>query len=474
MKDIKRTYAYFKFYDRSKMQTYLEKMAEKGWLLTQSTDLCWQFRRVEPRKLHFSVVYFPKESLFAPDASEGLLRFHDFCAHTGWQLASSNAQVQFFYNEAEDPVPIETDAILEVENIHLATKKRFLPGYAVELALALFNLIVQLVQCTRNPVSYLSAWGPLVYLLCWGIIVLLSLTELTGYFLWHKRAVKTAEEENRFKEPNNHPAHMLFIIPTLFLGFTVFIADHIGQSLGVYAALATAGLLLLACVVTLFCFLGLLRLMKKCKLPSAVTRIVSPFGAAILCFLLFFPLMGFIINRFSDAARQRAREAAVAYQYRDHTFYAYQDELPLTVSDLTDTGYTEYSRVCTASETVLLSNLKGQEKPRKNALGEPSLEYQIVKVKLPFLYDLCFDTMVHNLAHNKGTPDPMPDAWIQARTTDASPWGANTAYQLFLGGEPQNRYLVCYENAIVEIDFDFAVTAAQIKKAGRILRELIK
>jgi len=82
--------------------------------------------------------------------------------------------------------------------------------------------------------------------------------------------------------------------------------------------------------------------------------------------------------------------------------------------------------------------------------------------------------MVQNLAHNKGTPDPMPHAWIQARMTDSFLWDANKAYQLFLGGEPQTRYLVCYENAIVEIDFDWDVTAAQIKKAGAILRELTK
>ena len=229
MKDSKRTYAYFKFYDRSKMQAYFEKMAEKGWLLTQSTDFTWNFRRIEPKKLHFSVVYFPKESMFAADVSEHLRRFHDFCEHTGWKVASTNGQVQFFYNEAEDPVPIETDAALEVENIHKATKKRFLPGYAFELALALFNLILQIIQCTHNPVAYLSSWGNIIYALCWSIISLLALTELTGYFFWHKRAKRTAKEENHFREPHCHPEHMLFIIPTLFLGFGIYIADHIGQ-----------------------------------------------------------------------------------------------------------------------------------------------------------------------------------------------------------------------------------------------------
>lgn len=474
MKDIKRTYAYFKFYDRSKMQAYFEKMAEKGWLLTQSTDLCWSFRRIEPKKLHFSVVYFPKESMFAADVSEHLSRFHDFCEHTGWKLASTNGQVQFFYNEAEDPVPIETDAVLEVENIHRATKKRFLPGYVAELAIAVFNLVLQIILCIKHPVSYLSSPGSLVYALCWCIVSVLALTEITGYFFWHRRARKTAAEENRFREPHCHPEHMLFIIPTLFLGFGIYIADRIGEGLALSAALATGGILLLACALSLLCFFGLMRLLKKRKLPAFVTRIIVPLGTAVVCFLIFFPLMGFILNSFTTAARRRARETAVAYEYRDHTFYAYQDELPLTVSDLTETGYTEYSRVCTSSETVLLSSLTGQEKPRKNALAEPSLEYHIVKIKLPFLYDLCFDTMVQNLAHNKGTPEPMPYDWIQARMTDSFLWDANKVYQLFLGGEPQNRYLVCYEDTIVEIDFDWEVTAAQMKKAAGILRSLTK
>ena len=98
--------------------------------------------------------------------------------------------------------------------------------------------------------------------------------------------------------------------------------------------------------------------------------------------------------------------------------------------------------MCTFSETVLLSSLEGQETPRKNALAEPSLEYQIVKVKLSFLYDVCLDAMLQNLAHNIGTPDPMPSDWIQARMTDASLGDADKVYQLYLGGEPQNRYLI--------------------------------
>ena len=45
---------------------------------------------------------------------------------------------------------------------------------------------------------------------------------------------------------------------------------------------------------------------------------------------------------------------------------------------------------------------------------------------------------------------------------DPAPWGAESAYQLVLGGEPESRYLLCYENRIIEIDLDWEPTAEQI------------
>ena len=38
-------------------------------------------------------------------------------------------QMQVFYNENENPVPIETDPMLEVENIHRSVKKTVLVSY---------------------------------------------------------------------------------------------------------------------------------------------------------------------------------------------------------------------------------------------------------------------------------------------------------------------------------------------------------
>ena len=118
MRETKRRIPQFAFYDKTGIQTYLEKQAEQGWML-QKISFGWVFRRIEPGKLHFFVTYFPGKSVFEPDGSEKQKRFREFCEHTGWKLAATNEQMQIFYNEAKDPVPIETDAVMEVTKIQI-------------------------------------------------------------------------------------------------------------------------------------------------------------------------------------------------------------------------------------------------------------------------------------------------------------------------------------------------------------------
>lgn len=462
MKETKRTIRYFKFYNRKGMQAYLEEMAAKGWLLTKVTELCWQFRRIEPAMLHFSVVYFPQASIYDAEASEKQQQFHALCAHTGWNLAASGAQLQFFYNETENPVPIETDAVLEVENIHKAVKKRFLPGYYGELFLSLLNSVLLVMQGLRDPIAFLSSGGSLLYLLCWILVAILSLTELTGYARWYKKAKRGAEEENRFAEPNSHPEHMFFIIPILLLGIGVFVADKAEQHTALFSAFAVAGFTLFIAIIGVFLFFGTMSLLKKHNAPTGVTRVVSPLVCGFGCLLMFVLFIGIITDSLIKMPHQKSKENAIPYKYNGHTFYAYQDTLPFTVSELTETDYTEYSRKSSTKESFLLSDTEAYERPRYDALSEPGMNYRILKVKASFLYEYCQEYLLEDFTLRYGTPEPEIPDWAQALSVPAAPWGANKAYRLFLDGEPQNRYLLCYDEAIVEINFDWEADEAAI------------
>lgn len=117
MKNTKRVRIKFEFFDRAGISKYLEEQAQQGWMLKKIGRLFWTFEKIEPAPLHFAVTYFPKASEYDPEPSEEQALFYEMCEHTGWKLVTTSAQMQIFCNEDENPVPIETDPCVDVENI---------------------------------------------------------------------------------------------------------------------------------------------------------------------------------------------------------------------------------------------------------------------------------------------------------------------------------------------------------------------
>ena len=178
MRDVKRTVPMYSFYDRTGIQNYLETQAEKGWMLEKAGTIFWRFRRCEPRKLKFSVVYFPEADLYDPKPGEGEETFREFCEHSGWKFAASQAQMQIFYNQSANPVPIDTDPVIEVQNIHKSMKKSGLLGYWLLMLSAVLQMVSQGLGYATDPLRYLS-WNinlfmllfwPSMFLMCAGRI----------------------------------------------------------------------------------------------------------------------------------------------------------------------------------------------------------------------------------------------------------------------------------------------------------------
>ena len=157
MKDTKRRIEAFSFFDHTGIARHLTKMAEKGWLLEKISNFGWTYHRITPKKLTFSVCYYPKASEFDPEPTEEQKEFHDFCEHTGWVLAAESAQMQIFYNEQENPIPIDTDPVLEIETIHAAAKKSYLPGYFVLLLVSILDSALFVSRLLGDFIGLLSS-----------------------------------------------------------------------------------------------------------------------------------------------------------------------------------------------------------------------------------------------------------------------------------------------------------------------------
>lgn len=96
MKYIKRKIEVFSFYDKTGIERHLEKMAGDGWLLEKISALFWTYRKIEPKKIRFSISYYATIDDFEPEPTEEQQEFNEFCEHSGWKLAASSFKCKFF------------------------------------------------------------------------------------------------------------------------------------------------------------------------------------------------------------------------------------------------------------------------------------------------------------------------------------------------------------------------------------------
>jgi len=459
MRNTKRCFVFFSFYDRTGIEKYLEKQAEKGWMLDKISAFGWHFHRIEPKKVHFSVVYFAKASAFDPEPSEAQLAFRDFCEHTGWCPAASNAQMQIFYNEAETPTPIETDAVLEVSAIHASVKKSYLSAYYLLAGTGVLQAALFFWRLFLDPIGVLASNANLFSGLCWMLMLALSLTEIVGYFRWYKRAKSAAELDGSFVETRGHRNVQLAIVGMMLLALAFLLIAYGGNRITMVAV--ATGVVILG--VTAF-IVWMSELMKRMKFSAKLNRRITMVLTVVVSFGLTGVLLIYIIGRITFFFPEKS--PMETYEYKGQIFKVYRDKLPLTVEDLIETDYEGYSyEIRTLDRSVLVEQEEATQRPRWDALAEPELSYSITTVKASFLYGWCKKALLDDFSHNYGRPEPEEAMWEEHIKIDATPWNAEEAYQLKLGDDMQMRFLLCYENCIVEIDFenDWQLTPEQMK-----------
>ena len=434
MRDTKRRLELFSFYDHTGIEKHLGKMAASGWMLDKLGAYLWHYRRVEPKPMKFCVTYYPRASQFDPEPSEGELDFREFCERTGWKLAGSSAQLQIFRNEDPDAVPIETDPVLEIDTLHRAVKKTFLPVYFILLALGVLQVFLLIGQLVNDPIDWLSRPGGMFSGFTWIILLLILSVELIAYFRWRARAKQAAERGEFLDTPNTSPFQKVCLALVL-VSFAWWMVNIIllGSSLMRY--LCAAMLVTIAVLVALFN--GLKNLMKRRGASKNLNRGVTFTVYFIVAFVLFDAIIFFGIWAVSSGLLDLGDQSG---------------DPPLSVADLADVDMDGYFTRRTGDETVLLGQYEVFQHTNWNRddpdLSLPSLEYTLTEVKLPFLYDWCRDRLYHE-------DDKRGEEFgYRYEATDPAPWGAQEAWErVYDDGGRTNRFLLCYEHRIVVIDF---------------------
>lgn len=444
MKTKKHRLECFSFYNHTGIEQHFTRMAKKGWLIESISNFYWTYRKIEPKGIHFCVTYYPRASDFDPEPSEDQQTFHDFCAHTGWQLACTWHQMQVFYNEKESPIPLETDPVMEVDILHRACKKNFLPSNFIMLALALLMTVYFIAGIYFDPIGLLSSSSRLVSQFAYMCMLAISVIELVTYFRWHKKAASAAQD-GVFVDTPSTAKFQIFILVLLLFGLiwwfiNLFAAD---DPLLLWVAIV----MFIYIFGVMFLVNGIKQWLKKAKASRGLNRTLT----LVACFILPIIMTSLIVYTGITAVQNNW---ILKNPFDDSA-------IPLSVSDFYEIDEEVYIEQNRNNQTFLVSQRVVNMYPDWNTDGFhelPDLRYTITTVKVPFLYDWCKQQVFYDQDEsNNNIPEGHRSLY---KEIDAAPWGAETAYRLYHEeGWWQDAYLLYYKDSIIEIQFDWEPTA---------------
>lgn len=444
MSDVRYQPEFFSFYDHTAIQKRLEEMAAAGWLLQKPGNLFWKYRRVPPQRIHIAITYFPDASDFDPGPSRDQQTMEDYCARDGWTLLCRWGQMQIFFSTLEDPVPIDTDPVIQVRTIHRAMKRNMLPGHLLLLLVILLQLGMLLLDFRRDPIDFLATPSSLYLLPMWVLLALAVLYELGFYFWWRHRAIAEAEDGVFLPIRTHRRMSFLLVGAAMFLLLLSLVSMGSAFRIGTMLLwMAGYGLILLLANRVK----GFLKDRGAPRWLNLTATVVLVFAATIAL------LIGITAAVISGHIPWQEQQAAGHYEYRGETFPIYADPIPLRLEDLGEIGETRYQTEAKREETFLLSRTRYEQSQLliDHDPQAPSLHYTVIRVKAPFLYDLCKQAVL------KEERDKVE--WQHFVLMDPVPWGVEEAYQEYSmnlwgrGDFPMKDYCLFWEDkmAIVHL-----------------------
>lgn len=452
MKQTKRRMETLSFYDRTGIERHLAKMAAKGWLIERVDGFGWRYRRIEPQTLRFAVTFFPKASDFDPGPTEGQQVYHAMSEQTGWHYAGSWAQMQFFYTDQSDAVPIEIDPTVELESIHATMKKGLLLPYGILLAIGLWWCAMLAHDLWSDPIGLFSSMTNLFLAVVWPLLSLLCIVEIVAYLRWRHRAKQAAALGEFVDTPNTRPFQQV-VFAVCGAAFALFLLYNVttGSPL-----LRVVSIVMVLYMLVLMAFVqGVKQLLKRKKasrgVNRAVTLTVDVMLAAVLMAVIVFGTL-------------RAAQSGLLDRYNE------PDTLPLTLADLwgDELPEADYTPSWTENASPLLAVHDGSEwaYPTGEGVTIPSIDYAVTVVKLPLLYGRCRAQLVDKKLEIN-YKQIHTSALRLAEPCDPAPWGANEAFQVgWQDTGLADNYLLCYDRAIVEIMFNWTPDDAQKAMVG--------
>ncbi len=220
MEEYKRRIELFSLYDHTNIEKHLEKMAAKGWMIDTIGSTFWRYKKIEPQKLRFSVVYYPKKADEGVIISADRQNFIDLCSSGGWNYVMNSGKLHIFSTKYESTPPIDTDAEIQIECIHKFAKNEIVYGYLFLIIACILMFSFGGYKLWKEPVEVLTDIEVYTfYFWLTPAFLIFSVCNIISYLIWYKKA-KSAAENGEFTDTKKlirsevlwNPMHIVFFL----------------------------------------------------------------------------------------------------------------------------------------------------------------------------------------------------------------------------------------------------------------------
>lgn len=165
-------------------------MAACGWLIEEmQNSIIWNYRRIEPAELNFALVYSRLNFENDPASKEKREERDELYASDGWHPAADWDTLRVYYNKQPDPVPIETDPMVQVESIYDAMKLQWKNYLFVFIC-----FVCRLISYTHDPINKQHDYLFVEVIACWTFLTAECILLIALDIRWHKKALRAAEQ----------------------------------------------------------------------------------------------------------------------------------------------------------------------------------------------------------------------------------------------------------------------------------------
>lgn len=438
MEDTKRRIEPFSLYDHTNIEKHLEKMALKGWMIESIGSTFWKYKKVEPQKLHFSVVYYPKTVNEGVAISEDRQYFIDMCTSNGWKYILNKEQLHIFCSESENTPPIETDPEIQIECIHKFAKSEIIGGYLLLIVACSFVSAFFGYEVWEKPIDKLINDSTIFWHL--PVIIMFSVYNIISYCIWYKKAKVAAENgeftatkkliniESLFWGPLYFGAVMLYFLTSMRLRYLLFAIGLVVLGIVVYKLIDIART---AINKTEY------KKSKKRKLKNLVTFLL------IVLFIVSGTSAYFIIPKPYD-------NVTIEIDNEIKQLKVYHDKgAPLDISDFRNTESKTVSYKKSLDEAIFIKQSEWNIFTVE-ADDDLFISYTITDVRFTPLFESC----------KKELED------YNHYMYDCEKIDLNTEYEIFSHiteeSKKRNAYVFCDNHRIVQINFSWEPTKEEI------------